>query len=165
MPFSNNYSVIAADMNNMLRGLYRDNTDRSITGSLTETDLGSVSILGGTITATGGLHVISAGTITGVAGTKRMRLYLGATALIDTTALAGTSDWYLEAWIYNTASNAQRCSVIWSTNASTTNYNKDYITAAIDTASNQTLKVTGTLGNVGDTIAETMFDVMVIQIT
>jgi hypothetical protein len=55
--------------------------------------------------------------------------------------------------------------VEWSDPTAATHYSMDYITAAIDTASNATLKLTGTLGNSGDTITETVFDVFVVQIT
>ena len=165
MPFTNTQSIVAADLNNMWRGLYRDNTDHAHTGNTNETDLASVSITGGTITATGGLHVLAAGTTTTAGGTKRVRLYFGATAIGDTTAVTGTGDWFFEAWIYNTAANAQRCLVLWSTHNSATNFNQDYITAAIDTASAVTLKCTGLLAAGGDTVTQTMFDVSIIQIT
>ena len=165
MPFANTNSVVATDLNNMLRGLYRDNTDRAVTGTLTETDLASTSVTGGTIGSTGALHVVAAGKITTATDTKRVRLYLGATALVDTTAKAGVADWWIDCWIFNTAANAQRVSATWHDHADATNFNYDQTTAAIDTASNATLKVTGTLANAADTITQTMFDVFVVQVT
>lgn len=165
MSFSNTNSVVAADLNNCLRGLNRDNSTYTVTGTTAETDMAPLSITGGTIGATGALHVIAAGTITGSAGTKRIRLYLGATAIGDTTAVTGTADWMFDVWIFNTSSSAQRCIVNWADHQNATNFNHDYITAATDTASTQTLKLTGTLGNSADSIVQTVFDVFVAQVT
>lgn len=165
MPFANTNTLVASDINNCLRGLKRDNTTYTVTGTTNETDCASFTMTGATLDTTGGLHVLAAGTITGTAGTKRIRLYFGGTAIIDTTAATGTSDWLLEAWIFNTSASAQRCVVSWSDHQSATNFNKDYITAAIDTSANAIIKVTGTLGNSGDTITQTMFDIFIVQIT
>ena len=165
MPFSNTNSLTATDLNNCYRGLYRDNTNRSVTGTTSETDLGSLTITGGTISATGRIVLEAAGTITGAAGTKRLRVYFGGTSLYDSTAAAGTADWFVRLIISNTASNAQRVSVEAHDHTNTTNYLFDYTTAAIDTASNAILKITGTLGNTGDTITEAKFEVQVQQIT
>ena len=165
MPYANTDSLAAADINNCLRGLKRDNTTYTVTGTTNETDLASFTMTGGTMTATGGIHILAAGTITGTAGTKRIRLYFGGTAIVDTTAATGSSDWFLEAWVYNTAANAQRILGIWSDHQSATNFNKDYTTLAIDTSANAVIKVTGTLGNSGDTITQALYDIYIAQIT
>ena len=166
MPFSNTDSLVAADANNMLRGVRRDNTTYSNTGNTNENDMASWAMTGGTMTATGALHIMAAGTITGAAGTKRIRLYFGATVIVDTTAVgAGSvSDWWMDAWVYNTASAAQRCVVLWHDPMNATNFNMDYITAAIDTTASVTVKVTAQNGAAGDTITETTFDAFVVQI-
>lgn len=165
MAYANTNSIVASDLNNTLRGLKRDNTTYTVTGTTNETDMASLSITGGTITATGMLHVIAAGTITGAANSKRVRLYLGTTTLVDTTAKAGTADWWIDCWIFNTAANAQRVAAVWGDHANATNFNHDYLTATVDTASNQTLKLTGTLTDAADTITETTYDVFIAQIT
>ena len=163
MAFANTSSFTASDANNMLRGLHRDNTTYS-TQAVAETDLASYTLTGGTMGATGALHIQAAGTTTTATDTKRIRLYFGGTAIIDTTAVTGTSDWWMDAWVYNTSASAQRIVVQWSTHNSATNYNKDYTTLAIDTASNQIIKVTGILANAADTISQTVFDIFVVQI-
>ena len=165
MPFSNSNSLVDTDANNMLRGLFRDMTNRAVTGTTSITDLGSVSVTGGTITATGCLYFMAAGTITGVAGAKTIQVDFGATSIITTGAVAGSGDWYLEGWIFNTATGAQRIVVRWSDHSNATNHNKDYTTSAIDTTASVTLRVRGTLANAADTITETMFFVGVQQIT
>ena len=164
MPFGSN-SLTATIMNNTFRGLHRDFTDNSHTGDTDETDLASVSITGGTMTATGTLYFFGAGTITGSAGTKQITVDFGATNILDMTAQTGTSDWMARGWIMNTATNAQRIHVEWSDHQSVTNFNMDYTTAVIDTTAAVTLKFRGDLGNAGDTITQTIFMVDVQQIT
>jgi hypothetical protein len=165
MAFANLDSVTAANLNNMLRGLYRDNTDHAVTGTTNETDMATVSITGGTITATGGIYVVAAGTITDSASAaKTVKLYLGATAVATVSRTgANAQDWLIEAWGFNTTAAAQRWLVRYST-ADATTVTGDYITSAIDTASAATLKVTGTLVDAADTITQTMFDVFEVQV-
>lgn len=166
MSFSNTDSVVASDLNNTLRGLTRDNSSYTVTGTIAETNLAPLSITGGTIGATGALHVIAAGTITNVgSGAKDIRLYLGATviATVSRTA-ANAQDWQIDAWCFNTSSSAQRWKVVYST-ADAVTLSGDYITSAIDTASTQTLKLTGDLADATDTITQNVFDVFVVQVT
>lgn len=164
MAFANGDNFTATDANNMLRGLYRDNTSRSSSGT-GEDDLASVTITGGTIGSTGSIEVLAAGTITGAGGNKTLKLYFGGTAIITSATAAGTSDWMLRARISNTASSAQRIFVEWSDHQSATNFNKDYTTLAIDTSANAILKVTGECANGADVITQTMFEVQLQQIT
>lgn len=163
MAFSNGDNFTATDANNMLRGLYRNNANSTTSGT-GEDDLSSVTITGGTIGATGSIEVMACGTITGAAGNKTLKLYFGATAIITSATAAGTADWMLRARISNTATGAQRILTEWSDHQSATNYNQDYITAAIDTTSSVIVKVTGECANGADTITQTMFEVQVQQI-
>lgn len=164
MPFTSSSSLTSTDANNMVRGVHRNNGTTTLTGALAETDLSSFTMTGGTMTATGMLDIEAAGTITGVAGTKRIRLFFGGTAILDMPAAAGTADWWLHARIYNTASNAQRIVVEWSDHTTVTNFSKDYTTLAIDTAANVIIKLMGTPAGAGDTINQTVFDILVAQI-
>lgn len=165
MPFSTTASIVSTDLDNMLRGLYRDNSDSALTGTVSETTLKSVSIAANTIGSTGGFHLLIAGSLTGAAGAKTIRLKLGATTIATITDGAATvTDWFFDVWCYNTATGAQRWSVQRVTNDLLTS-SYDYTTSALDTTANQTLAVTGQLGNVADTITATMFDLHIIQIT
>ena len=164
MPFSNGDNYTATDANNNYRGLYRDNTTRSTSGT-GEDDLGSVTITGNTIDATGSIEVMACGTVTGAAGNKTIKLYFGGTAIITTATAAGTSDWMLRARISNTATGAQRIFVEWSDHQSATNYNMDYTTLAIDTTANVIVKVAAECANGADTVSETMLEVQIQQIT
>jgi hypothetical protein len=166
MSFSNTDSVVASDLNNMVRGLYRDNTTHTVTATTAETDMGSLSITGGTIGATGGIHVIAGGFLTAPgSGSKAMKLYLGS-QLIATVSRSASNlqDWVIEAWCFNTAANAQRWTVYFSTTDAET-VSMDYTLSTIDTASSQTLKLTGTLSNGGDSITQAFFDVFQVQVT
>jgi|SRR5690242_3738489 len=165
MPFNSTDSLTSTNMNNTLRGLYRDNSDHAVTGTTNETTLATTTVTANTIGATGILHVIAAGTITGAAGNKTVKLVLGSTTLLNSGATAGTADWGLEAWITNTATNAQRVRGIVTGLAAATTYSFDFITGAEDTTADVVLKVTGTLTNGGDTITQKMFNVFVCQIT
>ena len=150
----------------MVRGLNRDNSTYTVTGTTAETDMAPLSITGGTIGGTGGIHVIATGTITNVgSGAKDIRLYLGATAVATVSRTAANAqDWQIDAWCFNTSSSAQRWKVVYSS-ADALTLSCDYITSAIDTASTQTLKVTGDLADATDTITQTMFDVFQVQIS
>lgn len=166
MPFANTNSVVAADLNNTLRGLTRDNSTYTVTGTVTETNMASLSITGATIGATGALHIVAAGTITNVgSGAKDIRLILGTTtiATVSRTA-ANAQDWQIDAWCFNTSASAQRWKVIYST-ADATTLTGDYTTSAVDTSSTQTLKLTGDLADATDTIVQNVFDVFVVQVS
>ena len=166
MPFTNNDSVTAANLNNMLRGFYQDHTNHAHTGNTDETTLATVSVTAGTITATGGLHIVAAGTVTNAGGTaKTIKLYLGATAVATVSRTgANAQDWLIDAWCFNTAAAAQRWVILYST-ADAVTVTGDYTTSAIDTAANATLKVTATLTGATETVTETVFLVKVIQVT
>lgn len=164
MPFNPTGSVISTDLDNMLRGLYRDNSDSSLTNTLAETTLKSVNVGGGTVGATGGLHILIAGSITGTAGTKTFRLKFGSSTIATITQGAGTtSDWFFDAWMFNTATGAQRWFVQRNGNDLLTSL-FDYSNSSEDTTANKTLAVTGQLGNVADTVVAAMMDVFVVQI-
>ena len=128
--------------------------------------MGSVSVTGGTMTGTGSLYFFACGTITDSGGgTKRIRVDFGGTDILDTTATSGTADWFVEGWIMNTSTSAQRIFTRFSDNANATNFSMDYSTAAIDTTANVTLAVTVELADGTDTVTMTIFKVDVQQIT
>jgi len=166
MPFANGDFLTAAVMNNLLRGLYRDNTDRAVTGTVTETDMASVTMTGATMGATGALHIMASGTVTDVGGAaKDIRLYFGATAVATISRTgANAQDWLFDAWCYNTATGAQRWHIVYST-ADAVTRTADYTTSAIDTTASVIVKVTGDLAGATDTITQKTFDVFIVQVT
>lgn len=127
----------------------------SLTATVSETDLITTTIAAGLLGTVGALRVTAFGRVTGAAGTKRIKLYLGSTVLVDTTAVTGTGDWFIEILIMldDGSASAQMCLSKWSDPTNATNFNKDTITATENTANALTLKCTGQLGNAADTIA------------
>jgi hypothetical protein len=149
MPFANGDLISAADANNLVRGLNRDNATSTVTGTTDETDLSTFAMSGGTMTATGWIEVYANGQISGTAGTKTIRLDFGATTLATITHAAGTTeDWMFYARIANTATNAQRVLIIRTVDNGNA-LRHEYATAAIDTTASVTVKATAQLGNSG----------------
>ena len=164
--FSSTGSVANTDMNNMLRGYYRDNANHAVTGTTNETDLASTTLTANDLGATGMLEVFASGTITNSgSGAKTIKLYFGATAIATVSRTAANAqDWFICARISNTATGAQRIEV-WYSTADATTVTFDYTTAAIDTTSNVTVEVTGTLVSGSDTITQTKMEILNVQIT
>lgn len=166
MPFAADASLVKADLDNTLRGLHRNNSNSAVTGTTVETDLSSFSVPANTIGATGTLWVFAIGTIAGTVGTKTLRLKFG-TATLGAAVTRGAT--FIDTWVFavqisNTASGAQRIKIFRPT-ADTAAISIEYTTSAIDTTLAQTLKVTGQLGDAGDTITQTSFEIFVAQVT
>ena len=166
MPYVNTNTLTANDMNNVLRGLFRDNSDYAVTGTTAETNMASTTLTANTLGATGALHIMASGTVTDVGGAaKDIRLYFGATAVATISRTgANAQDWLFDAWCYNTATGAQRWHIVYST-ADAVTRTADYTTSAIDTTANVTIKVTGDLAGATDTITQKTFDIFIVQIT
>lgn len=167
MPFPTTGSVISTDLDNMLRGLFRDNSDHAVTGTVAETTMASFSLGANTVGPTGGLFIYASGTASGAGGTKTVKLYLGATALHSQAIAANSQEWLLKAYIFNTSTGAQRAVVEISYFASgggapTSTFH--YVTSSIDTTAAQTVKLTTTNASAGDTCTQSMMDVFVVQI-
>ena len=165
MAFANTDSITATDVNNMLRGLHRNNADSAHTGDTNITDLSSFAMTGGTMGATGRIIVEAAGTVTGSAGSKTIQLFFGATGIWTTGVLAGTNDWLVRATISNTATGAQRIVIEASRHDGNTYNAVEYTAAAIDTTASVDITCKVTLANSGDTVTQTKFEIQVQQIT
>jgi hypothetical protein len=171
-PFNPTGSVISTDLDNMFRGLYRDNSDRPITGTTAEVPMAGVNISPNTIGPTGAIFVMASGFCSGAGGAKNVRLYLGSILITAITVPAGAQSWFMKAWIYNTATNAQRIyseagyvsGAPGTIGAPTLSY-VGYATAAVDTSQNQVLQTRTQNGSAADTNTNSMFDVFVVQIT
>jgi hypothetical protein len=164
--FSSTGSIANTDLNNMLRGYYRDNANHAVTGTTNETDMASTTLTANDLGATGLLEIYTSGTITNVSsGAKTIRLYFGATVIFTVSRTAANAqDWFVYARVSNTATGAQRIDGIYSTTDATT-VTFDYTTAAIDTTANVTVKTTGQLVSANDTITGSKFEKLNVQIT
>lgn len=171
MPFSTTGSVVSTDLDNMLRGIFRDNSDHVVIGTIVETTLASTSVSGNTIGPTGGLFVLAVGSAIGAGGTKSIKFYLGGALLLTLSIPSGNQCWFVKAWIYNTSTSAQRVYVesgsisaaVGTAAAPVLSY--AYVTSNIDTTANQTVKVTTTNASAADTLTQTMWAGYVVQIT
>lgn len=165
MSFTVNQALTATDMNNTWRGYYRDNANHATTGVTTAVVLATVAVGANTVSSTGMLRVLATGTVTGTAGGKTIVLTFGGSTIATvTTASATTTGWTIDAYMVNTATNAQRWLIYQNVNDLTT-IKFVYTTSAIDTTASQTLNIQGTTANAGDTITQSLFDVFVCQIT
>ena len=170
MPFNPTGSVVSTDLDNMLRGLYRDNSDHAVTGTVVETPLAGLNISPNTIGPTGGLFVLAVGTCAGATSTKSIRLYFGGVLLASVPVPVGSQCWFIKVWIYNTATNAQRIYIetgsipaLTGTQAAPV-LSYAYAIASIDTSQNQVLQTRTVNASALDTATNTMFDVYVAQI-
>ncbi len=165
LPFAEPNALIASDMNNVLRGLGKDFSDKSVTGTTDPTTLQTVTIPGGTMTATGSLFFFAAGTVTGTAAVKTVKLNWGGTTIVDLLVANGEADWYLEGQIHNTTTNKQRIAFTFSNHVDAFNFHHGLGSATLDTNADQDLLVQATLGSGSDTITGKLFMVQVQQIT
>ena len=170
MAFDNNDSIVANDVNNMFRGINKDNSSNAHTGDTNETNLASFTLTGGTLTSTGGLLILASGTTTGTAGTKDIKLYFGS---VTTPTLqvpqANTDDWFLELWLFAISTSSQRyvtrMSRAVSGAGSITTTGNLLGALSEDTTANITIKVTATLADGGDTVTQLVFNTFIFQIT
>jgi len=132
-----------------------DNSDNATSGAGEDT-LASDTQRASSLSTNMGIHIFAAGTKTGAAGNKTIKLYFGTTSWTVHPAANNELNWTLEAEIWNTAADAQRGWIrFW--NDDTLVY-ADYITAAEDTSAGTfVIKLTGECADAGDTITQTMF--------
>lgn len=167
MPFSTTGSVISTDLDNMLRGLFRDNSDHAVTGTVAETTMASFTVPANTIGPTGALHIMFSGSLTGAAGIKTIKAYFGATSFTNLVCLAADIYWTGDVWIYNTSTTTQRMAYRISS-APAGGIVSTHVIASFplteDTTVNKLIKVTTTNASVADTATQQTFDVFVVQI-
>ena len=119
-----------------------------------EDDLYSTTIGSGVLGATGGIHLVGAGTKTNANGNKTLKLHLGGSSWTIHPASNNEAEWFVEACIFNSATASQRISIV----ASGTSTTSDYAASAIvDTAVDVTLKITGECADVNDIITQTLW--------
>lgn len=150
------HNDLALGLNAAPRILARSAVPASVTGTLTETTLATVTIPGGTIGANGRLRITTLWTFTGSTNAKVLRVRLGG---INGTSFLGHS----QATAANVVARAQieianrnsESSQVGYTGGNVTTWGAS--TAAVttgtrNTAADQDLLFTGTLTNTGETI-------------
>jgi len=135
-----------------------DNSDNSTSGG-GEDNLASSTIPAYGLGTKRGILVKAAGTKTGLNGNKTLKFYFGTKEITVNLPANNEHDWQLTVEIWNTATNAQRIAweYIESQAGAVMEHRADYDTAAIDTTSAVTVKMTGTCANASDTITQTIW--------
>ncbi len=121
----------------------------------TETELYSSTFTAGTFFKGGDcVNVYVSGTFgAGVSADKRIRVYFGATTVLDSGALAATSDeWDIRGTVCRTAAAVQKS--IFTFNATAIAGAPDYTTPTQTMSANILFRVTGAGTNAGDSVGE-----------
>ncbi len=121
-----------------------------------EDDLITYSLTGGVMSANGQtLEFEMAGTFAANANNKRIRVYLGATVLFDTTALAiNGKEWRIMGRIIRTGAATQKSVVVATTSDALLVSSCDYVSGAEDLTTTLVLKATGEGTNTDDIVQE-----------
>lgn len=129
------------------------------TGNVTtaETDLFTTSIAANTLaTNSDTVEFYSAGTFAATANNKRVRIYFGATAILDTTALVVTtaSNWSITGRLIRTGAATQKAIVTFVSSDTTVTGIVNYTTPAETLSGAVTLRVTGQATATNDIVGE-----------
>jgi len=140
----------------IFRDLYQVKADSAgaemHTGDTDETTLKSYEIPAGTLGINGVVRIKATGISRGNNGAKTYKLKFGATVIATLSVPADAADlcWTLFAACHNLgAVNSQGWSAFWI-DESAIDINKTAVTSALDTASAQTISITGQLANGAD---------------
>jgi hypothetical protein len=135
------------------------NTDRTLTGTINETELVSITIPGGTLGPNGVLRITTLWAMTGTANAKTIRIKFGGTAF-HTATTSGVAYSYaqLQTIIRNRNNTAAQISNSGAQSvAAWASYSYGYggggnITASIDTTQTQVISITGQHTSAAETI-------------
>ena len=138
---------------NTWRNLGSSAVAASITGTLTETALATITIPAGAMGPNGVIRVQLLWTVTNNANAKTLRIRLGGIGGTAHMTISGASTVSVTAHRVIANRNSQSSQV--SSSAATTAFGNGaaaVVTGAIDTSASQTLVITAELGNIADTV-------------
>ena len=139
-------NIIDADFIN------RTITAGSVTGTISETDLQSITIPANTLGVGQRYRIHARGSASGTAGTKAFRIYFGsANALFSSQIAADQQEWFIDAVVEISGVAAQKVSFTGVEIGGQTTSSILSSTSNVNSAI--TCKITGTLGATGDTAA------------
>jgi len=145
-----------------VRALAQSGTAASVTGTLVETTLATITVPAGCMLAGGALRITCLWAYTNSANTKTLRVRFGGTSM-DEGTVTTSATLETKTMIYNTAVAAQVASgAPITTRASVTSTAN--MTAAINTAVAQDITIQGTLANTGETITLVAYCVELIVV-
>ena len=137
----------------------------SITGTLTETTLATVTVPGGAMGLNGGLHIYTTWSMTNSANTKTQRVRLGGAAGTIYAGVALTTATTLHDFrrIRNRNSLASQVGSLNAAAGSTfSSSGVAVVTSTIDTSVSQDVAITAQLGNTGETITLESYEVWLV---
>lgn len=145
LPDKNGTVALASDIPTVFPVVRQATVTTGSTGAnTTETDLQSLTIPGGTLTANAVLRITAVGVVTGTANTKAVRLYWGTQQVASLDFTAGQqSDWGIEVLVL--ANNSVAAQKFWSQGLV-------YGTATQNTASDVVVRVTGLTPDAADEV-------------
>jgi hypothetical protein len=152
--------LLAADLNAVQAALpstYRQVSTVTVTGTLSESDLNTVTIKGNELGATGAMRFQFVCTKTGTAAAHTVKIKVGGNTILSHAQYWAGQTFVIDLLVQNTATNAQRNVATLVASWDSTNHNSDtdvaYVTTAVDTTADFIVKATVTLGNVGDSVS------------
>lgn len=125
---------------------------QTVTGTASETSLGSCVIPAGFLGPNGKIRVWTSWSHTNSANNKTLKIKLGSTAFLNVTVTT-TAESIIERWISNlNSTSSQHSGLVASTSTSYVTNASVAATGTEDTTTALTLDLTGTLANTGETI-------------
>jgi len=140
-------------------------TGMSVTGTLTETTLATISVPANAMGANGALRITAQWSKTGTAGTLQAKMKFAGTTFHDSGVTGGATviSGRTQVEIHNrNATNSQVAASTTQVNFSAQN-TAAVVTSAIDTTSNQDVTLTCQLGNTGDTCVLESYTVELLE--
>lgn len=115
-----------------------------------------------TLGTTGAIEVFAAGTVTGILGTRQVRLAFGSALIIPLQTITVAGDWEMRARIYaDGATNAQKCAVRMDSQDGREIL--DYVATVQDSTVNLNVRVSGQISNAADDVTCEMMEVRQIR--
>lgn len=129
----------------------QDATPQSITGTLTETTLATITIPGGLMGANGQVEIVAFWSFTSSANIKTLKVKFGAATIQNSSQTTNTvQQTYLR--VANRNSAASQVAFVVGATSGLGATGGAVVTAANDTASDVQIQITGQLANTGETI-------------
>jgi len=136
--------------------IVRSRTAVAVTGTLVETPVATLTVPANTLNPGQRYRMRVRGTVTGTAGTKLIRLYIGSgNSILSNQAAGDTQDWLIDAVVEITGSAAMKAFATGVEIGGQTN--NAVITDNTALSDAITFKVTGTLGSDADSISARSF--------
>lgn len=143
---------LKADLSNTVRVLAQSGATSSVTGTVSETTLASVTVPGGSMGANGAIRITFLATYTNSANAKTLRVKLGLDTFLS-IALTTTATIQTLVIIRNANSQGAQIATPTTVQSGLGAATAAAATGTTDTTVDQTLVITGQLANAGETLS------------